>query len=182
MAKAAQVAQIITLRGKLEKRIFSALKRQQRGVLLGQYLLDLQKERSAQGLDVDNKTYKRYAEEYEEAKKAFITSVTPKTKKKTKNKSILRQRSDAINIYKARKVYDYMRLTGNLYNDMKFTVVGVSGGILTKQIIITIRLFIAKNSEEKAEGLIKRGYRFFGFKSFSRREQQEIANIITKGI
>jgi len=165
--------QEITLKRTLEKRL-SKKKLSEITELIGQELVNVMRERSSQGYDNQDKRFKRYTPEYERFKKRFVAGKVGKSKTM---KRLLRKSKRP---FKARELRDTMQLTGELFTDMKFKTRPPKGGFFSRTVTFSIELFIDSRSEKKAEGLQKNGYNFFGFRSFGKKTQTRLRNIIAK--
>ena len=157
---------------------------------LGQELVELMRERSASEKDNKNKKFKKYSKSYKRFKKLFVSSKKSVKKKRKKGKISKKRfktlkdlRKRAKPPFAARAVRDTMQLTGELFRDMKFRPLTITGGFgKGKKVIIPIELYIADRSLEKAEGLARRGYNFFGFPpgSFTNKQIKAIQKIVKK--
>lgn len=64
--------------------------------------------------------------------------------------------------FNAQAVNNFMRLTGEMYAAFRFRVDNISRGILSKNFGFKIIWYIDKSQQDKAEGNILRGRKFFG--------------------
>lgn len=111
-------------------------------------------QRTAKGLDVDGKPFDAHTTAWETRKRALLTGKT-KTGRKTK-------KIGGGLFWKATKYPAFLRLTGELFDDMKFEVKPINR-FVGKDLRMTWRIFIADRSAAKAHGLsVKR--KFFAIK------------------
>lgn len=175
MAKYKSVQQNIDLRFNVffEKRLGGEDMRRL-GELLGAQLILLTQKRIGRGLDNRNRRFKKYTRKYRTFKSKFIRG------KAGSSRTVRRLRKQADEPFQAHRVYDYMRLTGNLFEDMQYELIDYSrkGLLSTRQMGFKIKLYIARRSLPKARGLFENGYKFFGFPRMTNREYTKLYKII----
>jgi hypothetical protein len=129
---------------------------------MGKEAVEIMRERTGRNLDVNYNSFKEYSKKYAAFKKRYIAGG---------GGAKTRRNIGAQTKYKAKKVNDKMRLSGKLFSDMTYTV--TQNAKFSTKFSLSFRLFIAQRSAKKAEGLIKRGYRFFGISSSGSKGRQE---------
>ena len=133
---------------------------------MGKEAVEIMRERTDRRVDVNYSAFKDYKPRYKQFKARYIAGkVSSKTKahygKKTK--------------YAAKSVDDKMRLTGQLFSDMSYSV--NQAAKFGEKFSFSFRLFIAQRSAKKAQGLLRRGYNFFGVSNSGSNGQREQARI-----
>jgi hypothetical protein len=131
----------------------------------------IMQKRTSSGRDTDGRKFGNYTAPYDKYKKKYI-------------KGLVKAKAGGTTSYKASKVKDYLRLTGQLYDDMKFAVTTKSK--TATKITIGFKLYIAERSRLKAEGLMattgrnqyvsysKKAWKFFGLsKDKTQRKEEE---------
>jgi len=132
--------------------------------------------RITNGMDIYGKPFANYKPAYRKIKQRFISGDF------RKNKSLRKLNSNKT-AYKATKVGDFMRLSGQLLDDIRSAVVSVSGGgFLSGSIKIKIRIYVGAANAPKGEGLMKRRKWFGMSKSGTQAvlEQKRIAEILRR--
>ena len=123
-------------------------------VAMAKKTITIIQQRTAKGLDVDGKGFVKHVPTWEKRKKALLTGKTASGRKTKKIGGGL--------FWKATKYPDFLRLSGELFDDMKFEVKPVNK-FVGKDLKMTWRIFIAERSAAKAHGLSKKR-KFFAIK------------------
>lgn len=123
-------------------------------VAMAKKTISIIQQRTAKGLDVDGKGFAKHVPTWEKRKKSLLTGKTPTGRKTKKIGGGL--------FWKATKYPDFLRLSGELFDDMKFEVKPVNR-FVGKDLRMTWRIFIAERSAAKAHGLSKKR-KFFAIK------------------
>jgi len=151
-------------------------------VELAQVIHNIIERRTDAGFDIKGQKFKRLSKDYKEVKRRVIKGQTAKNGRK--NKSIQRLVSKKIAGKAARSVNDYMHLTGELFEDIRFRI--KQPKVKLTSITLPIQFYVAPRSAEKAHGLKYKMHRdmFFLSKSgrFKKIEHDIISDFIKDSI
>jgi len=110
--------------------------------------------RTAKGLDINGKPFAKHVPVWEKRKRALLTGKTATGRKTRKIAGGL--------FWRATKYPDYLRLTGQLFDDMAYEV-KPSTKFVSRDLSLKWRIYIKDRSAGKAEGVGKKRP-FFGIK------------------
>lgn len=132
---------------------------------MGKEAVAIMRNRTLEGVDVTGKPFAKLTPKYSARKQKFIAG---KTKKKAGGLA-----------YRAKRMPDFMRLTGELFDDMSYSVVKQSR-FVGNNLQLKFKLFIKPRSAPKAHGLINGSYggvprNFFGIAESGSRKFKEQA-------
>lgn len=129
---------------------------------MAQKSITIIQQRTARGLDVDGKPFVKHVPAYEKRKRAMLSGRT-KTGKKTK-------KIGGGLFWKATKYPDFLRLTGELFDDMSYEFKPQTK-FVGNNLTMKWRIFIKDRSAPKAHGLEKKR-KFFAIRLL--KEKNEI--------
>lgn len=113
---------------------------------MGATAVELIKVRTNNGIDIDGKPFDKYTPKYAKYKAKYISG---KVKKKAGSSK-----------WAARGVYDFMRLSGDLFDDIAYKTEN-STKFVGSKLNINFSVYIKSRSAPKAHGLMKKR-KFFG--------------------
>lgn len=147
---------------------------------VGKRIVEIERERITKNIDIDGVPFKAYTPQYAKWKAKYLSGAKTKGRRKAQSRTIerlLNQRGK----YQAKNVNDKMRLTGSLLRSLTFNakILGNNRNAFTVEYELTVNDF----NKAKAEGLIRRGYKFLGMSrdyAWKQRFKNEIAKIVSK--
>lgn len=120
---------------------------------VGKEMILIQRERTAAGLDIFGRRFGSYTAPYNKLKRQIVGGGGGKGKKTKVSRSAERIRSRRTE-FAATNVKDYLRLTGELFSDMRYDVIQAGTFGSGTFVSVVIRNYIAARSARKAEGLM----------------------------
>ncbi len=130
-------------------------------VAMAKKTITIIQQRTARGLDINGKPFEKHVESWETRKRALLTGRT-KTGRKTK-------KIGGGLFWKATKYPDFLRLSGELFDDMAYEV-KPSNKFVGRNLNMTWRIYIKDRSAAKAHGLSKKR-KFFGVELLKEKNQ-----------
>lgn len=132
-------------------------------VAMAKKTITIIQQRTARGLDINGKPFAKHVPTWETRKRTLLTGKT-KTGRKSKAKKI----AGGL-FWKATKYPDFLRLSGELFDDMAYEV-KPSNKFVGRDLKMTWKIYIKDRSAAKAHGLSKKR-KFFGVQLAKEKNQ-----------